>query len=108
VVQTLKETFPHIPVIVDAPVQMQRELDLLRSTSGALSSGDLESLLAASAQIPGIQSATGLQYQERQLRIQGLAPDGQAFADAQQSLAGSGLRLERSGNDWVLQAEASL
>jgi general secretion pathway protein L len=107
-VQTLKETFPHIPVVVDAPVQMQRELDLLRSASGALSSADLEPLLAASARIPGIQAATGLQYQERQLRIQGLALDGQALADAQQSLAGSGLRLERSGNDWVLQAEASL
>ncbi|GGH62532.1 hypothetical protein GCM10010975_27350 [Comamonas phosphati] len=107
-VQTLKDTFPRIPVVVDAAVQMQRELDLLRSASGALSAGDLEPLLAASAQIPGIQAATGLQYQERQLRIQGLALDGQAAADAQQSLAGSGLRLERSGNDWVLQAEASL
>lgn len=106
-VQTLRDTFPHIPVIVDAPVQMRRELDLLRSASGALSAGDLEPLLAASAQIPGIQAATGLQYQERQLRIQGLALDGQALTDVQQSLAGSGLRLERADSDWVLQAEAS-
>ena len=47
--QVLQTTFPHVPVIIDAPVQMQRELDLLRSNSGALSASDLEALLAASA-----------------------------------------------------------
>ena len=102
--QTLQETFPRIPVIVDAPVQMQRELDLLRSASGALSASDLESLLAASSQIPGIQSAKTLQYQDKQLRIEGLSLDGEALTDAQQSLSSSGYRIERSGSDLLLMA----
>jgi general secretion pathway protein M len=66
--QVLQTTFPHVPVIIDAPVQMQRELDLLRSNSGALSANDLEALLAASAG-RACKVTEGLQYQDQQLRI---------------------------------------
>lgn len=103
--QVLQTTFPKVPVIVDAPVQMQRELDLLRSNTGALSPNDLEPLLAASSQIKGIQAATALQYLDRQLLIKGLTLDADALGDAQQSLAGSSYRLQREGSDLILTAE---
>ena len=100
----LTDTFPKIPLVVDAPVQMQREVASLRSGSGALSSGDLEPLLAASAHIPGMARAQAIDYQERQLRIKGLALEGEALADTQESLAGLGYALQRDGADLVLAA----
>ena len=104
--QVLQTTFPHVPVIIDAPVQMQRELDLLRSSSGALSASDLEALLAASAGIQGVQNAKSLQYQDKQLRISGLDLSPEALGDAQQSLQANGYKLQREGADLVLSAKA--
>ncbi|MDR3067382.1 MULTISPECIES: type II secretion system protein GspL [Comamonas] len=104
--QVLQTTFPHVPVVIDAPVQMQRELELLRSNSGALSPGDLEALLAASAGIQGVQNARSLQYQDRQLRISGLDLSPEALSDAQQSLEAGGYRLQREAADLVLSAKA--
>ncbi|MEX8194094.1 type II secretion system protein GspL [Comamonas guangdongensis] len=104
--QVLQTTFPQVPVIVDAPVQMQRELEMLRSNSGALSSSDLESLLGASAVIGGMSNAKTLQYQDKQLRISGLELSAEALADAQQSLDANGFTLRREAADLVLTAKA--
>lgn len=104
--QVLQTTFPHVPVIVDAPVQMQRELDMLRSNSGALSTSDLEAMLAASASIGSIQNAKSLQFQDKQLRISGLDLSTEALTDAQQSLEASGYLLTRDNADLVLSAKA--
>lgn len=103
--QVLQTTFPHVPVIVDAPVQMQRELDVLRSNSGALSAADLETLLAASATISSMPNAKSLEYQDKQLRITGLDLNPEALSDAQQSLEASGYQLQREGADLILSAK---
>ena len=104
--QVLQTTFPHVPMIVDAPVQMQRELDLLRSNSGALSASDLEALLAASAGISGVQNAKSLQYQDKQLRIAGLDLSPEALIDAQQSLQANGYLLLHEGSELLISAKA--
>lgn len=49
VTQLMRTTFPKVPVIVDAPVQMEREVAALRQSSGALSGRDFEPMLAAVA-----------------------------------------------------------
>lgn len=103
--QVLQTTFPRVPVIVDAPVQMQRELDMLRSNSGALSAADLEALLAASATISSMPNAKSLEYQDKQLRITGLDLNPEALSDAQQSLEASGYQLQREGADLILSAK---
>ena len=103
--QVLQTTFPHVPVVVDAPVQMQRELELLRSNSGALSSSDAEALLAASAAISGVQNASALQYQDKQLRISGLSLTPEALTDAQQSLQATGYLLSPEGADLLLSSK---
>lgn len=104
--QVLQTTFAHVPVIVDAPVQMQRELDMLRSNSGALSASDLEALLAASASISNMPNAKSLQYQDKQLRIAGLDLSPEALSDAQQSIEAGGYQLQRDGTDLVLSAKS--
>ncbi len=44
--QLLTQTFPQVKVVVDAPVQMQREVAALSQASGALTGRDMELLLA--------------------------------------------------------------
>jgi len=46
---TLTQAFPQVRVIRDAPIQMQRETDLLRASAGRASEQDLEVLLTAAA-----------------------------------------------------------
>lgn len=46
---TLTEAFPQIRNPLDPPVQMQRNLDLLRASAGSVGEQDLEALLAAAA-----------------------------------------------------------
>jgi general secretion pathway protein L len=46
---TLTAAFPQVRAILDAPVQMQKQLDLLRASAGSVGEQDLEALLAAAA-----------------------------------------------------------
>lgn len=49
VTTTLTTAFPQVRAILDAPVQMQKQLDLLRASAGSVGEQDLEALLAAAA-----------------------------------------------------------
>lgn len=46
---TLTATYPNVRAILDAPVQMRRETEMLRASAGRAGEQDLESLLAAAA-----------------------------------------------------------
>lgn len=46
---TLTTAFPQVRAILDAPVQMQKQLELMRAAAGAVGEQDLEALLAAAA-----------------------------------------------------------
>jgi general secretion pathway protein L len=71
---TLTETFPKVRVVVDAPVQMEREVALLRQLTGTPSARDLDALLAALAQaLPPGRTPSALEYSAGQLRASGLA-----------------------------------
>lgn len=49
VTTTLTTAFPQVRAILDAPVQMQKQLDLLRVSAGSVGEQDLEALLGAAA-----------------------------------------------------------
>ena len=49
VTATLTGAFPQVRAILDAPVQMQKQLDLLRASAGSIGEQDLEALLGAAA-----------------------------------------------------------
>jgi general secretion pathway protein L len=49
VTTTLTGAFPQVRAILDAPVQMQKQLDLLRASAGSVGEQDFEALLAAAA-----------------------------------------------------------
>jgi general secretion pathway protein L len=102
----LRSTFPSVTLVVDAPLQMQREVDVLQQKSGTASSTDLEPLLAGlSLVLPAGQTPQQIHFANHALRIQGITLDGNAAGMAR--LKAQGLSLRQDGNDtWVLQAEA--
>ena len=100
----LKTTFPSVTLVIDAPLQMQREVDLLQQKSGAASSTDFEPLMAALASVlPAGQTPSQIHFSQQALRVQGVTLDTQASSVSQ--LQSQGLSLRQDGNDsWVLQA----
>lgn len=101
----LQTTFPSVRLVIDAPLQMQREVDALQQKSGMAASTDFEPLLAAlAAALPAEQTPQQIHYANRILRVQGVTPDTSATTLAR--LKNQGLSLRQDGNDsWVLQAE---
>lgn len=49
VTATLTTAFPQVRAVLDAPIQMQKQLDLLRVSAGSIGEQDLEALLGAAA-----------------------------------------------------------
>jgi general secretion pathway protein L len=85
-VRVLQGAHPHVKTVVDAPLQMQRETDTLRSAAGQPGDNDLEALLAAAASAwpPGQPPAQGLRFEPGQLGlvVVGWSPeDARAFSD---------------------------
>ncbi|MCW8175667.1 type II secretion system protein GspL [Verminephrobacter aporrectodeae] len=104
----LTRTFPQVRVVVDAPVQMERELALLRQAAGNVTARDLEPLLAAAgAALPAGSPPTGIEYRPGELRLHGvaLAPETQAAFSA--GLQAAGYQVRRDEGSLLLQAEGS-
>ena len=70
-VSLAQSTYPQLRVVVDAPLQMQKETETLRAAAGVPSVQDLESLLgaAASAWPEGQGPAQGLRFDPGQLTV---------------------------------------
>lgn len=92
--QHFRTAFPDARVVVDAPLQMQRNLAELRSASRQLTPGDFLPLLARTATALDADSRNRLRavhYDSGQLRLEVALPD-RAAADALQArLNGAGL-----------------
>ena len=104
----LTETFPQVKVVVDAPVQMERELALLRHSAGSLSPRDLEPLLAAAASaLPPAWQASSIDYTPGELRLGGPPLNDQEHTAAHNSARASGYTLHTEGNALVLRPGAT-
>ena len=99
----LKQTFPNIPVIVDAPVQMQREVSALAQSRGA-SDADVARLLTAVAASTGNTKAlTAIDLSGGDLRLKA---NGLSEADASgvsAALGAQGWQARLQGDQLVLQ-----
>lgn len=104
----LTTTFPQVKVVVDAPLQMEKEVALLRQTAGATSARDLEAMLGALATVaPPQQPLASIDYAAGELRAKGLAstpPDAAALAEG---LRGSGYAAELRGDTLVITVRAA-
>lgn len=92
------QAFPRVRTVVDAPLQMARELQLLRQGSGAVAAGDLELMLGAlGAALPADQTPTALEYAGGELRAEGLKLEAAAFTELGARLQGAGLEARQDG-----------
>ncbi|WP_394680579.1 type II secretion system protein GspL [uncultured Comamonas sp.] len=105
---TLTQAFPNVQVVVDAPVQMAREVANLRQASGGLSPSDAEPLLAAAGQalssLPAGTVPSTVEYSGGELRLRGLPTDG--FDAFRQKLQAQGLQAQMQNDQWVIRAQA--
>ncbi len=70
---TLTQTFPRVKVVVDAPLQMEREVAALRQATGATSGRDLEAMLAAlGSAVPAGRSAGAIEFAGGEAKVKGL------------------------------------
>ncbi len=75
--QLLTQSFPHVKVVVDAPLQMQRELAALAQAQGQLSGRDFESIYGRFASVAGMNTApSAIEYVANEVQIRGSALSG--------------------------------
>jgi general secretion pathway protein L len=100
----LTQTFPQVKVVVDAPVQMERELALLRQAAGSVSARDLEPLLAAAgAALPPGQQPTGIEYTPGELRLRGVTLGAEEEPALSARLQAAGYRARVDDGSLLLQ-----
>ncbi len=100
--QILRQTFPQTQMVLDAPLQMAREVERLQQASGQLQASDLESMLSSLAQAlpPNSAAPTHWVYQTGQLRF----PAFKLGIAEQQTLQTA---LQTQGYRWQTEADAS-
>lgn len=92
----LKQAHPQVQVVLDAPVQMQRETEALRAAAGAIGDNDLESLMGVVAMAwPPLRPTASLQYDGTALTL--MPPAGWGPDDLSQfraRLGASGVQVD--------------
>lgn len=98
IVQTVREAHPQLRALLDAPLQMRRETELLRAQAGQPGEQDLETLLAAAARAwPAERApADSLRFETGLLTLplQGWAP--QQIEQFRAALQAEGWRLDNA------------
>ena len=102
----LRQTFPQVRAIVDAPVQMEREVAALRQAAGGTSGRDLEALLAAVAAAAPAARASAVEYNGSELRLRGVAAGDADRRTLLQSLRTQGYSGQVQGDVLVVRPEA--
>jgi general secretion pathway protein L len=82
----LRATYPKLRTVLDAPLQMRRETEVLRAAAGRAGDSDLEELLgaAASAWPEGIGPVQTLRFEPGRLTLAAVGwsePQGEQFRD---------------------------
>ncbi|HET8746064.1 MAG TPA: type II secretion system protein GspL, partial [Ramlibacter sp.] len=103
---TLTDTFPQVKVVVDAPVQMEREVAALRQQTGVASARDLDAVLGAlAATLPQGRVPASLSYSNGELRAGGLTLSPAEFGTLAASLKNLGYVASADGNTIAIAAE---
>ena len=103
----LTHSFPAVTLVVDAPLQMQREIQALQRAMGQAGAGDLEVMLSHLGRaLPPSAQLISLQFNPGELRWQAIALSDEAIQTARAGLRAQGYHLSADGNLWVLRQGA--
>lgn len=100
----LTQTFPTVRTIVDAPLQMQRELVLLRQSSGAVTAADMETMLAAvgAAWPHGVQPVA-IDFAPGELALRGPELSAPQHEQLRNALQSQGYTVQFDKSRWVVR-----
>ncbi len=104
---TLTSTFPQVRLVVDAPLQMAREVAALRQATGAVSGSDFESLLGVLAAAAPGRTPSGLDFTGGELRVREIGWTADDLARAQPALRSQGVSARLQGDLLVLAPEGT-
>jgi general secretion pathway protein L len=105
---TLLSTFPDVPVVLDAPLQMEREVNALRQTTGAVSGRDLEAILGAvSLAVPAGQALTAIDFVSGEARLKGMQLNPAQADSLVTQLKAHGYTARFEGEQLFVQQESS-
>jgi general secretion pathway protein L len=97
-------TFPNMNAILDAPVQMKREVSFLEHAQAAPVANDLDVMLGALSQtMPAGQTLKGVDYTNGQLRVMGLDLNTSEASALSIGLKAHGYSATRDGVNWLMQ-----
>ena len=102
--QALTTTFPGVKVVIDAPVQMERELALLRQSTGGTSRGDFETLMTSFGALALVSAApSAIEFVADELRFKGLGVADDKITEAADAVQRSGLLLRNDAGTLVVR-----
>jgi general secretion pathway protein L len=106
---TLLESFPEVRVVLDAPLQMEREVNNLRQSRGMISRNQLEAMLSAlSVDLPDTYLLSDIDFSSGELRLGGLKLKPEELSELQVRLRARAYSVRSEGNDLVIRAETVL
>ena len=106
--EVLTRTFPSVRMVVDAPLQMNRELLALQQANGAASERDLESLLDHfSSVVPAGIAPTAIDFVAGELRLKGLPLKPDEVAAMAFKLKPRGYGLSTEGENLLIKQVAA-
>lgn len=101
---TLTQTFPKIQVVVNAPLQMEREVAALRQATGTASGSDLEAILAALGTATSAdKTVSAIEFSAGEARIKGLQLSTQGAGELSARLRGQGYSVRLEGDTAVIR-----
>ena len=106
---TLMQTFPQVKLVVDAPLQMERELALLRQASGASTGRDLESILAVLGSAARADLSLGaIEFTGGEARLKGLQLQVPEASQMSEKLQRLGYAARQEGDTFFVKQVADV
>ena len=108
-VELLRQAHPQVRAVLDAPLQMRRETEVLRAAAGKPGDEDLEALLgrAAAAWPPGAAPAASLRFEPGRLSIAAADWTPPQIEQFRQQLRAAGWAVEVSGGVLTISRAAA-
>lgn len=101
----LTSTFPQVRVVLDAPLQMAREVAALQQASGTPGGGDLETLLGVfAAAAPANTVPDAIEFAGGELRLKGHKLPSEDLATISFKLKAQGYAASAEGDSLVIKA----
>jgi general secretion pathway protein L len=105
---TLLQTFPGVNVVLDAPLQMEREVSALQQATGAVSPHGLEAMLTSlSGASSSALTLSEIEFTSGEARLKGMQLTSEESVTLAAQLRTKGYALRTEGNMLVVRAQGA-